>query len=386
MLNFNLQIPTRILFGKDKIKELGKEVIKYGDRVLLVYGGGSIKRSGLYERVIDSLCDKNIFVAELSGVQANPRLSSVRQGVELCRKNDIKLVLAVGGGSTVDCAKIIAAGSMYEGDAWDFFTRKARIGSALPVGVVLTLAATGTEMNANAVITNEDTGEKLGTGGTSLYPKFSILDPSYTYSVPADQTAAGTADIISHIFEQYFSPTPGCFIQDRMAEAMLQTCIKYGPLALAEPDNYEARANLMWTSTLALNGILSTGRLTDWAVHDMEHVLSAVYDVTHGLGLAVLIPSWMRYVLNEDTVGKMAEFSRRVWNTDYQDDFAAAREGIQRTADFFKAMGLAGSLREIGVEADRLEDISQQATALGPLGAFRQLGPDDVLNILKDAY
>ncbi len=386
MLNFNLQIPTRILFGKDKIKELGKEVLKYGDRVLLVYGGGSIKRSGLYERVIDSLCDKNIFVAELSGVQANPRLSSVRQGVELCRKNDIKLVLAVGGGSTVDCAKIIAAGSMYEGDAWDFFTRKARIGSALPVGVVLTLAATGTEMNANAVITNEDTGEKLGTGGTSLYPKFSILDPSYTYSVPADQTAAGTADIISHIFEQYFSPTPGCFIQDRMAEAMLQTCIKYGPLALAEPDNYEARANLMWTSTLALNGILSTGRLTDWAVHDMEHVLSAVYDVTHGLGLAVLIPSWMRYVLNEDTVGKMAEFSRRVWNTDYQDDFAAAREGIQRTADFFKAMGLAGSLREIGVEADRLEDISQQATALGPLGAFRQLGPDDVLNILKDAY
>lgn len=386
MLNFNLQIPTRIIFGRDKINELGKEVSKYGSRVLLVYGGGSIKKSGLYERIVQIFAESGISYAELSGVQPNPRITSVREGVRLCRENDVDLVLAVGGGSTIDCAKIIAAGVKYEGDPWDFFTRKARISGALPIGTVLTLAATGSEMNVNAVISNDDTGQKFGTGSPHLYPRFSILDPQYTFTVPAFQTAAGTADIISHIFEQYFSPTPGGFVQDRMAEAMLKTCIHYGPIAIAEPVSYEARANLMWTGTLALNGLLSTGRHTDWGVHDIEHVISAMYDVTHGLGLAILIPHWMRHVLSDRTVPKLAEYARQVWGITGDDDFAVAQKGIEKTADFFRSLGLADNLREIGVEESRLEEMAGQASAHLPLGAFGQLNRDDILAILRAAY
>jgi len=387
MLNFNLQVPTRILFGKNKVDELGKEILKYGNRVLLVYGGGSIKRCGLYDRIVQILNEKDIFYAELSGVQPNPRITSARQGVELCRENRVELVLAVGGGSVIDCAKIIAAGVMYDGEPWDFFQGKARIGKALPVGTVLTLAATGSEMNLTAVISNEDTDEKIGVGGISLYPRFSILDPALTFTVPPHQTAAGTADIISHIFEQYFSPTPGCFVQDRMAEAMLKACIYYGPVAIVEPENYEARANLMWTGTLALNGLLSTGKNTDWGVHQIEHVISAIYDVTHGLGLAILIPAWMRQVLNEHTVVKLAEYARRVWAIHGDDDFAVANLGINKTEDFFRSLGLAASLKEIGVEEGRLEEIADQATAdQVPLGSFGQLSRNDVLNILQAAY
>lgn len=387
MLNFNLQIPTRILFGQDKIDQLGKEVLKYGNRVLLVYGGGSIKNSGLYDRITQILTESEISYVELAGVQPNPRITSVRAGVKLCRENEVDLVLAVGGGSTIDCAKVVAAGALFDGDPWDFFIRKARIGGALPIGTVLTLAATGSEMNVNAVISNEATGEKLGTGSRHLYPRFSILDPAYTFTVPAFQTAAGTADIISHIFEQYFSPTPGCYVQDRMAEAMLKTCIYYGPIAIAEPDNYMARANLMWTSTLALNGLLSSGRQTDWAVHDIEHVISAWYDVTHGLGLAILIPHWMRHVLNGQTAPKLAEYACEVWGITGNEDLTVAKAGIEKTAEFFRSLGLADNLREIGVEENRLEEMADQVTAgRGPLGAFSQLSRGDVLQILQNAY
>lgn len=387
MLNFNFQVPTRIIFGRDRIEELGKEILKYGSRVLLVYGGGSIKQIGLYDRVVQVLTSSGISYVELSGVKPNPRISSVREGVKLCRENELELVLAVGGGSVIDCAKTIAAGVRYEGNPWDFFVRKARIGGALPVGAVLTLAATGSEMNVNAVISNEVTGQKLGTGSKHLYPRFSILDPTLTFSVPASQTAAGTADIISHIFEQYFSPTPGGFVQDRMAEAMLKTCIHYGPIAIAEPDNYEARANLMWTSTLALNGLLSTGRITDWGVHDIEHVISALYDVTHGLGLAILIPHWMRHILSERTAPKLSEYAKMVWDIEGDDDFAVATAGINMTSQFFRSLGLAGSLCEIGVKENRLEEMTDQLTAnRRPLGAFGQLSRDDVLAILRSAY
>ncbi len=386
MLNFNLQLPTRILFGQGKIEELGKEILKYGNTVLLVYGGGSIKRNGLYDRVQQILKDNGVTCIELSGVQANPRIDSVRKGVSLCREYKVDLVLAAGGGSTIDCAKIIAAGAKYEGDAWDFFNHKARIKAALPVGTVLTLAATGSEMNPFAVISNPKTDQKLGTGGPSLMPRFSILDPEYTFTVPADQTAAGTVDIMSHIFEQYFSPTPGTFIQDRMAEAMLKTCIHYGPIAIAEPDNYEARANLMWTGSLALNGLLSSGKITDWATHDIEHELSALYDITHGLGLAILTPYWMSSVLNEQTAGKLAEYARNVWGIADTEDMNAARDGIAKTSEFFISLGLPGSLKEIGMEANRLEEIAAKATSRGTLGAFKKLGYEDVLKILQKSH
>lgn len=386
MKNFDLQLPTRILFGQGKIEELGKEILKYGNKVLLVYGGGSIKRSGLYNRIQEIFKANAIHCIELSGVQANPRIGSVREGVALCRENQVDFVLAVGGGSSIDCAKIIAAAAKYEGDAWDFFLRKARILDALPLGTVLTLAATGSEMNPFAVITDPESNQKLGTGGASLMPRFSILDPTYTFTVPAEQTAAGTVDIMSHIFEQYFSPTPGTYIQDRLAEAMLKTCIHYGPIALAEPDNYEARANLMWTGSLALNGLLSSGKITDWATHDIEHELSALYDITHGLGLAILTPYWMSHVLDEQTAGKIAAYARNVWGIENNDDMQAAREGILKTASFFKSLGLPGSLEEIGLKADQLDEIAVKATRGGTLGSFKKLGYEDVLQILLNAY
>lgn len=386
MLNFNIHFPIRIHFGPGKIEELGKEILSYGNKVLLVYGGGSIKRNGLYDQVLQIFNDNGIDHVELSGVQPNPRISSVRQGVDLCRQHEVQLVLAVGGGSTIDCAKIIAAGVGHDGDAWDFFTRKAKINYALPVGTVLTLAATGSEMNQNAVISNDDTKQKLGTGSPVLIPRFSILDPEYSFTVPPEQTAAGTVDIMSHVFEQYFSPTPGTFIQERLAEAMLKTCIHYGPIAITQPDNYEARANLMWTSSLALNGLLGAGKLTDWATHDIEHEISALYDVTHGLGLAVLTPYWMYYILNEQTAPRLAEYARNVWEIDENEDIKAARAGIKKTAQFFKSMNLAGSLNEIGVEATSLPEIARRATNKRALGAFKKLEYQDVLNILQAAH
>lgn len=387
MLNFNFQVPTRILFGRDRINELAKEVRNYGNRVLLVYGGGSIKKTGLYDRVTEILNSNGVSYVELSGVQPNPRITSVREGVKLCRENQVELVLAVGGGSVIDCAKIIAAGVYYEGDPWDFFLHKARITGALPIGTVLTLAATGSEMNTNSVISNEETGQKLDVSSRHLFPRFSILDPTLTFTVPPIQTAAGTADIMSHVFEQYFSPTPGGFIVDRMAEAMLKTCIHYAPIAIAEPNNYEARANLMWTSTVALNGLLSTGRATDWGVHEIEHVISALYDVTHGVGLAILTPAWMRHILSERTAPKLAEYARRVWDIVGDDDFVVASLGIEKTAAFFRSLGLPDKLREVGVEESALEDMADQLTAnRQPLGAFGQLTRSDVLAILRAAY
>lgn len=386
MLNFNLQFPTRIHFGQGKIEELGKEILQYGTRVLMVYGGGSIKRNGLYDQVVQVFNNNGIYYKELSGVQPNPRISSVRDGVAICKENNIQLVLAVGGGSSIDCAKIIAAGAKYEGDAWDFFTRKARINEALPLGTILTLAATGSEMNGNAVISNEATLQKKGTGSSYLIPQFSILDPVYTYTVPSEQTAAGTADIMSHVFEQYFSPTPGTFIQDRLAEAMLKTCIHYAPIAIAEPINYEARANLMWTGCLALNGLLSAGKRTDWATHDIEHELSALYDITHGLGLAILTPYWMLHALDEQTAVRLAEYARQVWGISENDEMTAARAGIKKTAAFFRSLGLAGSLKEIGVENKSLQEMAEKAVSSRGLGAFKTLHYQDVLEILQAAY
>ncbi|MDD3853006.1 MAG: iron-containing alcohol dehydrogenase [Syntrophomonadaceae bacterium] len=386
MLNFDLQLPSRIHFGKGKIGELGKEILQYGTRVLLVYGGGSIKQSGLYDQVVQVFKDNGIDYEELAGVKPNPRISSVRKGIAICKDKNSQLVLAVGGGSSIDCAKIIAAGAKHEGDAWDFFTRKARINEALPLGTILTLAATGSEMNGNAVISNEATMEKKGTGSSYLIPRFSILDPEYTYTVPPEQTAAGTVDIMSHVFEQYFSPTPGTYIQDRMSEAMLKTCIHYAPIAMAEPQNYEARANLMWTGCLALNGLLSAGKRTDWATHDIEHEISALYDITHGLGLAILTPYWMRHVLDEHTAVRLSEYARQVWGISENDNMTAARLAIKQTASFFKSLGLAASLKEIGVENIRLEEMAQKAVSSRELGAFKPLHYQDVLEILQAAY
>ena len=386
MRNFNYSIPTKVFFGKNKIKVLAGEIKNYGSRVLLVYGGGSIKKSGIYDKITEILKTNDISFWELSGVEPNPRVTSVRKGIQLCRENEIDLILAVGGGSSIDCAKVIAAGYYYEGDAWDIVLDPRKIKKVLPIATILTLAATGSEMNAGAVITNFDTKEKLGTGHPDMAPKFSILDPTYTYTLPEKQTAAGTADITSHIFEVYFSNTNEAFVQNRMAEAMLKTCIKYGPIALKDPENYEARSNLMWTSSLAINGLISYGKETEWSVHGMEHELSAYYDITHGVGLAILTPHWMKYILNESTLDKFVEYGVNVWDIDESGDkYAIANEAIEKTREYYISLGIPSSLSEVGINEEKLEEMAKQSTRRGKLGNFRVLEAEDVLSIFKAA-
>ena len=388
MKNFNYSIPTKVFFGKDQINVLPEQVKKYGSRVLLVYGGGSIKKIGLYDKVVGLLRKNNINFWELPGVEPNPRITSVRKGIEICRKNNIDLVLAVGGGSTIDCSKVIAAGVSYEGDSWDIVLDPSKIKSVVSVASILTLSATGSEMNDGAVISNLETNEKLGTGNPGMAPKFSILDPTYTFSVPKNQTAAGTADIMSHIFEVYFNNTEGTYIQNRMAEALLKTCINYGRKAMDEPENYEARANLMWASSLAINDILSYGKEAIWSVHGMEHELSAYYDITHGIGLAILTPTWMEYVLSDGTVDKFVEYGVNVWDLDKsKEKYDIAKEAINKTREYFVSLDIPTTLREVGIGEENLEEMANQAVRRkGTLGNFKPLNAEDVLNIYKAAF
>jgi alcohol dehydrogenase YqhD (iron-dependent ADH family) len=386
MKNFNFAATTKILFGKNKVNELAESIKPYGNRVLLAYGGGSIKASGLYDDVLNQLKGAGMAYFELSGIQPNPRLESVREGVRLCRENNVDFVLAVGGGSVIDCCKAIAAGVPYEGDPWDFTIRKAKVENPLPLGSILTLSATGSEMNGNAVISRDDTQEKRALGDDRLRPQFSILDPRYTFTVNKWQTAAGTVDIMSHIFEQYFTPDKGTYVQDAIAEGILKTCIEYGPVALEEPENYEARANLMWASSLALNGLTGTGKLAgDWATHVMEHELSAIYDLTHGAGLAILFPVWMEYVLDERTAPKFAQLARNVWSVDEPDDMLAAQKGIMATRKFFNQLGMPSKLSEVNIPVDQVEQMVNGACLFGPIGMFKRLGPDQVKEILLKA-
>jgi butanol dehydrogenase len=384
MTNFVYSIPTKVYFGKGQISNLGEAVAELGSRVLMVYGGGSIKKMGLYDTVIDILKEKSISVTELSGVEPNPKIQSVRAGVTLCRENQIDVVLAVGGGSAIDCAKVVAAGACYDGDAWDLVIHPEKIQKVLPVVTVLTLSATGTEMNANAVISDMNKNDKFGTAGAGMKPRVSILDPEYTYSVSKKQTAAGTADIMSHIFENYFTNAQGAFIQARFSESLLKTCIKYGKIALSDPKNYEARANLMWASSLAINGLLSYGAGVAWSVHPMEHELSAFYDITHGVGLAILTPNWMKYVLNEDTVSQFVEYGVNVWEIDANlDKFEIANQAIRKTRNYFNELGLPSTLRGVGIDAENLEIMAKKAASMGLDHGFVPLNADDVLAIFK---
>lgn len=387
MNNFNYSIPTKVYFGKGKIKNLGKIAKSYGEKALLVYGGGSIKSNGIYDAAVEKLKEAGVQYVELSGVEPNPRITSVEAGVKLCRENKVDMIIPIGGGSTIDCAKAIAAAVYYEGYSWDIVKDCSKITKALPIISILTLAATGSEMDAFAVISNMDTNEKLGMGHELLKPQASILDPEYTFTVSKYQTAAGTADIMSHIFEAYFTTDEGTYLPDRMAEAMLKTCIKYGPIAMEDPENYEARANLMWTSSLAINGLISFGKTGEWSVHGMEHELSAFYDITHGVGLAILTPHWMRYVLNDNTLEKFMEYGVNVWDIDKSlDKKEIANLAIDKTAEFFKTMDIPTTLREVGIDEEKLEVMAQQAVRFGMEDCFVPLKAEDVLNIFKAAF
>lgn len=382
MKNFEFHVPTKILFGKNQVDNLATEVKQHTDRVLLVYGGGSIKKTGLYDKVVQQLKENNIFFKELSGVQPNPRISSVRDGVTLCKEHNLYMVLAVGGGSTIDCAKCIAAGATYDGDAWDFMIGKAKVENPIAVASILTLSATGTEMNANAVISNDETTDKLPMADTQLIPKFSILDPTLTYTVNKKHTAAGTADIMSHIFEQYFSNEKGTDVQDRISESLLKVCIDNASVAIENPENYDARANLMWASTWALNSLISTGKDGDWATHMIEHEVSAIYDITHGVGLAIITPNWMKHVLTEENAWKFATYARNVWNVTETDEMKAALTGIEKTKEFFTSIGMPTTLTQEGIDYKNIRTMAKKATRWGDLGFFKKLTTDDVEEIL----
>ncbi|MBC5626857.1 iron-containing alcohol dehydrogenase [Clostridium sp. NSJ-49] len=381
MDNFRFGAPTEMLFGKGQISNLPEVLKRYGRNVLLAYGGGSIKKNGIYDKVQELLKDFNI--VELSGIEPNPRIETVRRGIDLCRENNIDVILAVGGGSTIDCSKVVAAGYYYEGDTWDIVLDSSKITNALPIVTVLTLAATGSEMNKGAVISKMDTNEKLGTGAICMAPKTSILDPEYLYTLPAIQTAAGTADIMSHVFENYFNKTKDAYVQDKMSEGLLETCIKYCPIALKDPTNYEARANLMWASSMALNGLTGSGKVGAWSCHPMEHELSAHYDITHGVGLAILTPSWMRYILNDETVDKFVDYAINVWHLPYNEDkFALANEAIDATENFFKECGIPMTLREVGIDDSKFKEMAAAAVKHGNLQyAYVPLDQEDVYKI-----
>ncbi|REK77534.1 iron-containing alcohol dehydrogenase [Paenibacillus paeoniae] len=382
---FQFHNPTRIVFGEGAADRIGELTSSFGGKALLVYGGGSIKSIGLYERAVKQLKDAGVAIYELAGIEPNPRLTTVKKGIHLCREHSIDIVLAIGGGSVIDASKAIAAGALYDGDVWDFFTRKAAIQQALPLGTVLTLAATGSEMNGNTVISNWEEKLKRASGSSHLYPKFSILDPTLTYSVPGNHTVYGSIDIMSHVFEQYFSQTTDTPLQERFCESILQTVIENVEPALANPADAAARANLMWCGTMALNGgQISLGMVNDWASHGIEHEVSAIYDIPHGAGLAVIFPNWMRYVYQE-RIDRFVQYAVRVWGVDPagKSDDEIALAGIQATRDFFTRIGAESRLADFGIGEEQLDRMAEEAVRYGDLGSFKRLGKDDIREILR---
>lgn len=388
MENFKFHVATDVRFGKDRLGELPEVLNQFGKKVLIVYGGGSIKKNGLYDEAVAVLTENGNQIFELSGVEPNPRVETVEKGAEICREENIDVVLAIGGGSVIDCAKVVAAATFYEGSAWNLvLERKGFKGPALPLVTILTLAATGSEMNTNAVITNLTTNEKLGTAGPSMLPKASFLDPQNTFSVNQYQTAAGSADIMSHLLENYFNATTGTDVQDFMAEGLLRAVIKNCPIALKYPDDYDARANLMWASSLALNGLTGSGKAGAWSCHAIEHELSAYYDITHGIGLAIITPRWLEYILNEETAKKIAQFAQNVFGVEERVPRLAARIGIQKLYDYFKACGIPMTLPEVGINEEKLALMAQKAVEHSAISTngYVPLQAADIEKILQNS-
>lgn len=384
MRNFEFLSPTKIIFGRGVEERVGEEVKQYGKRILFHYGKSSIFKTGLYDKIVASLKKSGIEYIELGGVQPNPRLGLVKEGIELCRRSGIDFILAVGGGSVIDSAKAIAVGVPYEGDVWDFYSGKAEPKTALPIGVVLTIPAAGSEASKSSVITNEDGWYKRSLNVDIIRPKFAIMNPEVTFTLPPYQTACGVADIMAHVIERYFTNEKGVDFTDRLCEATLKTVIENVFIVLKDPTDYDARAQIMWASTVAHNDLLGTGRIGDWASHAIEHELSGIYDIPHGAGLAIVFPAWMRYVYRHN-VERFAQFAVRVWNVDpnFESLERTALEGIERLRRFFKDIGLPTTLAEANIGEDRLEEMATKCTEKGEIGNFVKLNRDDVLNILR---
>ncbi len=388
MRNFDFVIPTKVLFGKDTIGRIGREISECGSKkIMLLYGKGSIFKNGVYDTVVASLKEANVEYIEMSGVKANPILSKVEEGIELCGKENIDGILAVGGGSVIDTAKAIGAGAKLTCPVWDAFEGKVRPKESLPIFTVLTISATGSEMNHLAVITNEEGKKKWSfSTGYQSFPKVTVIDPTVQASLPKNQTINGAVDVISHVLELYFDGTKDTDVMDEYSEGIIRTVMKHVKILLEDPSDYESRAQLAWCATLGLNGSNSVGRRGgDWASHNLEHSLSAYYDVAHGAGLAVMSPAWMKYVHGED-VEKFARFAERVFNITEGTNEEKALAGIEALKSFYKTIGAPVTLRELGIPKEALETLAENAAIRGAYGKLKKLTKEDSLAIYELAY
>jgi alcohol dehydrogenase YqhD (iron-dependent ADH family) len=392
MDNFDFRNPTKIVFGRGTEARVGAETAAYSKKVLLHYGGGSVRASGLYDRVTASLKASGVEWIDLGGVKPNPRLSLVHEGVRLCKEKGLGMVLAVGGGSVIDSAKAIAMGAVIDGDVWDFYLGKGEPKAALPVGTVLTIPAAGSESSTGTVITNEVGLLKRAVNSELIYPRFSILNPELTFTLPRFQIACGAADIMAHLMERYFTTVEHVEFTDRLLEATMKTIALKAPVVLDNPQDYDAWSEVMWAGTIAHNNLLNAGRVGDWASHDIEHEISGIYDVAHGAGLAVVFPAWMKHTLNRD-IARFAQWAARVWNVDvdFRNPEATAREGIRRLEAFYHSMGLGTRLADLKVGAglmvgeDRLDEMASKCTDAGKrtVGNFVKLDRAAVRKVLE---
>ena len=388
MENFTFYAPTYFVFGKQTENETGKYVKKFGgNNVLLHYGKSSVIKSGLLDRIKESLKKENIKFIELGGVVPNPRSDLVYEGIDICRKNNIDFILAIGGGSVIDSAKAIAAGAVYEGDFWDFYSGKV-VEKALPVGTVLTISAAGSEGSPDSVITNINGMNKRGASGEALRPKFSILNPELTQTLPEFQTACGLTDILAHLYERYLTNTKDVEVTDNLIEALMITIKNEAPKVIINPNNYEARANIMWAGMVAHNNICGVGRSQDWLSHKLEHELSALYDCAHGAGLAVVMPAVFKYNMNHD-IARFARVARNVWSVSKQiDDEEAAMQGIEELQKFLKSIKMPSNFKELGAREEDINYLAHNAcygnnAKDGILTGFITVNESDARNIYK---
>lgn len=386
MNNFTFQNETKIIFGTSTEENVGVETKKYADKVLLHYGGGSVKKTGLYDRVIKSLTDQNIQIFELGGVMPNPRLSLVNKGIEICKSEDIGFILAVGGGSVIDSAKAIGIGACYDGDVWDFYDFKNSPEKMLSLGVVLTIPAAGSESSNGSVITNEEKKLKRSCDATFMRPDFAILNPELTFTLPEYQTACGISDMFAHTLERYFTQTKNVELTDRLCEAVMKTIISQGRKLMENPDDYSARAEIMWSGTVAHNNITDTGRQTDWASHDIEHEISAMNDIAHGAGLSIVFPAWMKYVYKEN-MSMFVQFAARVFNIDpdFDNPELTVLKGIKALESFYKELNLPIRLSDVGFDESLIPEMARKATLNDSktVGNFKKLNQADIVSIFN---
>lgn len=386
MENFNFKSPTRLIFGKDTHEETGKYVKEFSKKILVLYEGEAelIKKLGIYDKVVKSLEENGIEYLTLGGVVPNPRLSLVYKGIDICKENGIDFILAIGGGSVIDSAKAIALGTAYDGDVWDFFTGKNTPVKSMNVGVVLTIPGSGSEMSESSIISNEELSMKCVCDTEVNFPVFSILDPQVCFTIPSHLMACGVTDIMSHLMERYFSQAKDTQLSDALLEAAMRTVVEFGPKIMAEPKNYNNAAQIMWSATVAHNGMIACGRIADWSSHRIEHEISAIYDITHGAGMAIVFPAWMKYV-KDANIDVFVNFATKVFGVEEKGSKEEiALEGIKRLEEFFKSLGLKTTLKESGINDEHFEEMAQKALGGSEtLGRFKKLTKEDIVSILK---